>query len=216
METIQLRNVNKKIRGKPILIDINLTLEGGLVHGFYGRNASGKTMLFRAISGLVIPDSGIVDVFGEIIGDKVSFPSSMGLIIENIELWRNLTGFENLKLLAGINKKIGDSLIRETLCRVGLDPYDKRRYSAYSLGMKQKLAIAQAIMESPKLIILDEPTNGLDEESVVNFYNLLLEEKKRGATCLICSHQKEDIKLLSDATYVLDAGRCYKEEGMKK
>ena len=187
-----------------------------MIHGFSGRNASGKTMLFRAISGLITADSGMIRVFDEVIGSDVSFPSSMGLIIENIGLWNNLTGFENLKLLAGICNKIQDTDILEAIARVGLDPYDKRRYGSYSLGMKQKLAIAQAIMEKPRLLILDEPTNGLDEESIDDFYKLLLEEKERGATCLICSHQKDDIRLFSDYVYVMDVGRCYKEEGEKK
>lgn len=215
MGTIELKKVNKSIRGKSILIDINLTLESNLIHGFYGRNASGKTMLFRAISGLIIPDEGTITVFDEIIGKDVSFPSSMGLMIENIGLWKNLTGYENLKLLAGIRNKIVNSDIIEALERVGLDPYDKRRYGSYSLGMKQKLVIAQAIMEKPQLIILDEPTNSLDEESIKTFYKLLIEEKDRGATCLICSHQKDDIRLLSDDVYIMESGRCHKEEEKK-
>lgn len=213
MNGIELKDVNKKIRGNPVLLDINLTLEQERIYGFYGRNASGKTMLFRAISGLIKPDTGTIKVFDEEIGKDVSFPSSMGLIIENVALWNNLTGYENLKLLASIRNLINDQEINNALERVGLEPNDKRRYKSYSLGMKQKLAIAQAIMEKPRLIILDEPTNSLDESSVANFYKLIIEERNRGATCLICSHQKDDIKLLSDEVYVMDSGRCCKMEG---
>lgn len=213
MNGIELKDVNKKIRGNSVLLDINLTLEQERIYGFYGRNASGKTMLFRAISGLIKPDSGTIKVFDEEIGKDISFPSNMGLIIENVALWNNLTGYENLKLLAGIRNLIDDKEINNALERVGLEPDDKRRYKSYSLGMKQKLAIAQAVMEKPRLIILDEPTNSLDESSVANFYKLITEERNRGATCLICSHQKDDIKLLSDEVYIMDSGRCYKMEG---
>ena len=157
---------------------------------------------------MVVPDSGRIQVFDEVLGAKTSFPSSMGLVIENVGLWKHLTGFENLRLLASIKKEIDAAQINRTLERVGLDPTDKRKYGAYSLGMKQKLAIAQALMEMPKLIVLDEPTNSLDEQSVLQFRKILLEEKERGATILIASHQKEDLKLLCDQIFLIDAGTC--------
>ena len=208
MEYIILKNVNKTIKGKKILDNINLELEKGLVHGFFGRNASGKTMLFRAVAGLITVDSGEIDVFGKRITDDNSFPDSMGIMIENIGLWKNLNGVETLKLIADIKGIIGIDEIREALTRVGLDPDDKRKYRAYSMGMRQKLVLAQAIMEKPELLILDEPTNGFDEQAVELFQKIILEEKQRGATCLIATHQKEDIKDLCDKVYNIKDGRC--------
>lgn len=208
MEYIVLKNVNKTIKGRKILNDINLELEKGLIHGFFGRNASGKTMLFRAVAGLITVDSGTVDVFGKRITDDKSFPDSMGIMIENIGLWKSLTGIEALRLIADIKGVIGENEIREALVRVGLDPDDKRKYKAYSMGMRQKLVLAQAIMEKPELLILDEPTNGFDEEAVELFQKIILEEKQRGATCLIATHQKEDVKDLCDKVYNIKDGCC--------
>lgn len=208
MEYIILKNVNKTIKGKRILDDINLELEKGLIHGFFGRNASGKTMLFRAVAGLITVDSGTVDIFGKRITDDKSFPDSMGIMIENIGLWKNLTGVETLRLIADIKGVIGENEIREALERVGLDPDDKRKYKAYSMGMRQKLVLAQAIMEKPELLILDEPTNGFDEQAVELFQKIILEEKQRGATCLIATHQKEDVKDLCDKVYNIKDGCC--------
>ena len=207
-ECVILTNVSKHLRGKTILSDINLNLESGKIYGFYGRNASGKTMLFRTIAGLLIPDQGSVVVFGQKITADKSFPDSMGLIIENVGLWKNLTGMENLRLLAGITRKANENELRDAVSRVGLDPDDPRKYGAYSMGMKQKLIIAQAIMEKPTILILDEPTNGLDEDGVIRFRNLILEEKERGATCLIATHQKDDIKQLCDQVFHMKDGRC--------
>ena len=208
MSEILLQNVNKTLSGKKVLNSIGLTLPENRIYGFYGRNGSGKTMLFRAIAGLVNADEGsLIKVFGQEIGKDTIFPADIGIIIESTGFWPHLTGFENLQFLSMISKKITNNDIKDTLLRVGLEEYDKK-YKAYSLGMKQKLAIAQAIMEKPKLIILDEPTNSLDEQSVKNVHNVLLEEKARGATILICSHHKEDILSLSDEVYIMDEGFC--------
>ena len=171
---IIVSKISKTIKHKKVLNDISLHLTAGHIYGFYGPNASGKTMLFRAIAGLIKVDKGTIDVFGERIGRDIAFPRNMGLMIENASLWGNLTGYENLELLASIKKVISTSDIQNAMERVGLDPSDRRRYSAYSLGMKQKLALAQAIMESPSLLILDEPTNSLDEASKIN---LLIRKK---------------------------------------
>ena len=210
---IRLENVNKTLKGREVLKDISLTLERGGVYAFFGRNASGKTMLFRAIAGLILPDSGTVTVFGQRISEQRIFPNNMGLIIESIGLWPQMTGFENLALIAGIKNVAGEEEIRRALTRVGLDPEDKRKYRAYSMGMKQKLALAQAIMEEPELLILDEPTNGLDEEAVELFREIVVQEKKRGATCLIATHQLDDIKDLYDEIYHVKDGRCRWETG---
>ena len=208
MDYIIVENANKTIKGKKILNDINLKLEKGLVHGFFGRNASGKTMLFRAIAGLITLDSGSVNVFGKRITDDNSFPDSMGIMIENIGLWKNLTGMEALKLIADIKGIAGVNEIKDALTRVGLDPDDKRKYKAYSMGMRQKLVLAQAIMEKPELLILDEPTNGFDEQAVLLFRDIIRQEKERGATCLIATHQKDDVKTLCDKVYNIKDGYC--------
>ncbi len=207
MKTHTLTNVYKTIKKREILSDINLTLEKGNIYGLYGRNGSGKTMLIRLISGLIMPTSGEIDVFGKVIGRDVSFPESMGLTIENVGFWPRYTGFECLRFIASIKNQIGDQEISAVLERVGLDPHDKRKYKEYSLGMKQKLAIAQAIMERPDLIMLDEPTNSLDEESVKAIRQLLLEEKDRDALIIIASHNKDDLRILADTTFLLSDGR---------
>lgn len=205
---IIVSKISKTIKHKKVLNDISLHLTAGHIYGFYGPNASGKTMFFRAIAGLIKVDKGTIDVFGERIGRDIAFPRNMGLMIENASLWGNLTGYENLELLASIKKVISTSDIQNAMERVGLDPSDRRRYSAYSLGMKQKLALAQAIMESPSLLILDEPTNSLDEASKINFRHLIAEERNRGVICLISTHQEKDIEDLCDGIFQLDSGFC--------
>ena len=163
---VVFNNYNKLIKKKEILTDINLTFESGKIYGLHGHNGSGKTMLLRAICGLILPTSGSVTVDGKTVGKDIEFPDSVGVIIENMSLIPEYTGFKNLQLLAGIKKKIGDSEIRDTLISVGLDPDDKRKVKEYSLGMKQKLNFAQAIMEKPELLLLDEPTNAMDVQTV--------------------------------------------------
>jgi len=209
MMAVEIYHLTKIIRGRTILNDITLELERGKIYGFFGRSGSGKTMLLRAICGLIKPTRGEVRVFGKRIGVDVSFPESLGLIIENVGFWEQWTGFQNLKFLASIKNIITDEDIRAAIRRVGLDPDDKRIYGKYSLGMKQRLGIAQAIMEKPQLIVLDEPSNSLDEEGVGLVRNILLEEKERGATILIASHIKEDIDLLCDEKFKVEAGRIY-------
>jgi len=209
---ICLKNVNKVLKGKQILNNVDLQLERGKTYVFAGRNASGKTMLFRAVSGLLTVDSGSVTVFGEPISEKCIFPSNMGLIIETIEMWPHLTGLENLELIASIRNIVSKNEMREALTSVGLDPDDKRKYKAYSMGMKQKLALAQAIMEKPELLVLDEPTNGLDEESVALFREIIKKEKQRGVTCLIATHQLDDVDGLYESLYHMKNGECIKGE----
>ncbi len=212
MKALDITNLYKEIKGRSILSDINLELEKGKIYGFFGRNGSGKTMLFRAICGLIKPTKGTIKVFNEIIGEEISFPRSLGVIIENVGLWPSYTGLQNLRYLAAIKSIISDEEIKKSILRVGLDPEDKRPFKKYSLGMKQRLGLAQAFMEKPDLIILDEPTNALDEEGIILVRNILLEEKERGATILIASHNKEDIDLLSDQKFKMDNGRLIKIE----
>ncbi len=207
MTAIKIDHLTKVLKKHTVLDDITLELEENRIHGFVGQNGSGKTMLFRAVSGLIFPTSGTVEVFGRVIGKDVSFPERLGLVLENIGLYPQYSGFQNLKLLASIQKKITDGEIREAISRVGLDPADKRPVRKYSLGMKQRIALAQAIMEHPRLLILDEPTNALDEEGVELIRGLVREEQERGATVLVSSHNREDIEQLCDTVTVLENGR---------
>lgn len=204
---IELVNVSKVIKKRLVLSNINLVLSRNNIYGLYGRNGSGKTMLIRMIAGLIKPSEGEVFVFGKQIGKEVSFPASVGVTIENIGFWPEYTGFTCLKMLASIKKIIDDSKIKDTMRRVGLEPDDSRKYHQYSLGMKQKLAIAQAIMESPDLIMLDEPTNSLDPQSVESIRNVLIEERERGALVIVASHNKEDLQILSNFSYELSEGK---------
>lgn len=195
---VVFNNYNKLIKKKEILTDINLTFESGKIYGLHGHNGSGKTMLLRAICGLILPTSGSVTVDGKTVGKDIEFPDGVGVIIENMSLIPEYTGFKNLQLLAGIKKKIGDSEIRDTLISVGLDPDDKRKVKEYSLGMKQKLNFAQAIMEKPKLLLLDEPTNAMDVQTVEKVRSILVEMKEKGTLIIIASHNKEDLDALCD------------------
>jgi len=164
-------------------------------------------MLMRAICGLITPDSGIIDIDGKILGKDISFPESIGVLIENPAFIGNYTGFKNLKVLASIQNRIGDEQIRKALEDIGLDPDDKRTYRKYSLGMKQKLGIAAAVMENPDIIILDEPINALDEVSVEKVHDILEEQKKRGAVIIIACHDKEELDQLSDEIIEISDGR---------
>lgn len=207
-----MRDYTKILKGRTVLDHVNLELETGKCYGFYGPNGCGKSMLFRAVAGLIHPTEGSVSVFGQVLGKDCSFPQSMGLIIENVGFWPYYTGFENLKMLASIRNEITENDIRETLTRVGLDPDDTRTYKKYSLGMKQRLAIAQAVMEQPKLIILDEPTNALDKKGVQLVWNLIREERERGATILIASHNQEDLQQMCSDFFKMYEGRLEKGE----
>lgn len=206
-DKIILKKYCKTIRGNLILDNIDLELDAGGVYGFFGRNASGKTMLLRAVCGLIGPTSGSAEVFGKNISETKTFPDSIGIQFDDVDLIGNLTGMENLELLASIKGKAKREDISNAMRRVGLEPEDKRRYRAYSAGMKRKLLLAQAIMEEPDLLIFDEPTNGLDEDSVKRFREVVRSEKDRGATCLIATHLVEDIAGLCDRAYKISAGR---------
>ncbi len=207
---IKIEHVNKTIKKVPILNDINLELEGGNVYGLKGKNGSGKTMLMRAICGLIIPDNGIIDINGQTLGKDISFPPSIGVLIENPSFLSNYTGYKNLKVLASIKEIADDTMIRKALTDVGLNPDDKRTYHKYSLGMKQKLGIAAAVMEEPDIIILDEPINALDESSVANVRNILQEQKERGAIIIIACHDREELETLSDEIIEISEGMIIK------
>ncbi|MDR0919531.1 MAG: ATP-binding cassette domain-containing protein [Oscillospiraceae bacterium] len=196
---IELKEVSKVIKNKTVLQDITVSFEQGKIYGITGINASGKTMLFRIIAKLITPTSG------RIIFSKADV--SMGVIIENPGFLLSYTGYENLKILSEIKKIISDKDIKIAMNNVGLEPEDKRKVKQYSLGMKQRLAIAQAIMEKPDLLILDEPTRGLDTTSIDKIRALLIELNKVGTTILLSSHNKDDIDILCEKTYEMIEGR---------
>jgi len=213
---IEIRNFSKIIRGNIILSDINLKLDRGKIYGFRGKNGSGKTMLFRAICGLIKSSGGEIIIDGKTLGKEISFPENAGVLIEYPGFLSELTGFRNLKFLAEINDKIGDDGIKNSLKKVGLDPEDKRKFRKYSLGMKQRLGIAQAIMENPDLIILDEPTNALDIDGVELINNIIFDLKKQNKIILIADHDKEDLEMLCDEIYTIQLGKITNHEILRE
>ena len=204
---IEVKNVNVTIGKNEILQDISAVFETGKIHGLIGRNGSGKTVLMKCICGFMKPTSGAVFVGGKQIGKEVDFAPDTGVIIETPGFVPFYSGYRNLKILAGLNHKIGKEEIEEAMRTVGLDPKLKRHVKKYSLGMRQRLGIAQAIMEKPKLLILDEPFNGLDKEGVEQMRTYFLELKKQGVTILLSSHTSEDIKLLCDTVTEMEKGK---------
>ena len=204
---LSAKNITKRIRKSIILDDISLDLYSGKVYGFVGPNGCGKTMLFRALSGLMSINSGTIVLDDKILRKDFSVLPRLGIVLENVSMYPTLTGYENLSYLAKFKDIINDADIRKAIKLVGLDPKDKRVYRKYSLGMKQRLAIAQAIMESPDVIMLDEPTNALDREGLGRIRKVILEQKERGALVLLASHNQEDIRLLSDVVFEMENGR---------
>lgn len=204
---IKIEGLIKKFKEKIVLKNINFTFEKGTIYGLHGRNGSGKTMLLRAIAGLIFPTEGRIIFDGEkVLHKDLSFPPSVGVIIENTNLLPQYDAVTNLKILAKIKNVAGDDDIKNAIAKVGLDPESKAKVRTYSLGMKQKLAIAQAIFEDPDLLLLDEQTNALDEKSVEKVREILVEMKKRGKTIIIASHNKDDINILSDIVIKMDEG----------
>ncbi len=204
---IKVENVSLKIKKDMILRNINVEFDDGKIHGIIGRNGSGKTMLMKCICGFIKPTEGEITVAGKRIGVDCDFPESVGVIIETPEFIPYYTGFKNLKLLADIRHKITDEDIRRSIELVGLDPKLKKSVKKYSLGMRQRLGLAQAIMEDPDLLILDEPMNGLDKDGVGEMRKYLLDLKGQGKTILIASHAAEDIDVLCDSVVEMDKGR---------
>ncbi|MBP1537997.1 MAG: ATP-binding cassette domain-containing protein [Ruminococcus sp.] len=204
---IQIKNVSLTINKTVILKSVCASFERGKIHGLIGRNGSGKTMLMKCICGFVKPSQGEIFVDGERIGKDCDFPKSTGIIIETPGFIPYYSGYKNLKLLAGLNNKIGKEQVREAMKKVGLDPDLKRHVKKYSLGMRQRLGLAQAIMEDPELLILDEPMNGLDKDGVKDMREYLLALKMQGKTIIIASHSAEDIDILCDTVSEMDKGR---------
>lgn len=203
---VRLEDYCKSFKSAEVLKNINLTLESGKVIGLKGKNGSGKTMLMRAISGLILPTSGKVYINDKELGRHISFPPSIGILIENPSFISDYTGFKNLKILASIQNRISDDEIRDAIRKVGLDPDDKRTFKKYSLGMKQRLGIAAAIMERPDIVILDEPINALDEAGAGLIKGLLDELKANGSLIIIACHDTEELNYLSDEIYEIYDG----------
>lgn len=203
---IEVKNVTKKFKDNIALKNISINFEENKIHGLIGRNGSGKTVLLKCICGFFHVNEGEIKVNGEIIGKDIDIAKDMGIIIEAPGFLPNYSGLKNLMFLAEVNGKIKKDRIKEVIRFVGLDPDSRKWVGKYSLGMRQRLGIAQAIMEDPSILILDEPTNGLDQSGVNDLRKLLLELKERGKTILLASHSSEDINLLCDTVSEMDSG----------
>ena len=206
MNIIEVRNLNLKINKTEILKNVSISFESGKIHGLIGRNGSGKTMLMKCICGFIRPADGEIFVSGKQVGKDCDFPENIGIIIETPGFIPYYSGYKNLKFIADLNKKITSEQIKHAMYQVGLNPKLKRHVVKYSLGMRQRLGLAQAIMENPDILILDEPMNGLDKEGVEDMRKYLLGLKKQGKTILIASHSTEDIEVLCDTVNEMDKG----------
>lgn len=203
---IEVKNVTKRF-GETVAVDkVTVGLEKGKIHGIVGRNGSGKTVLFKCICGLLPVTEGEITVLNQTVGDGKRVPQGIGAIIESPGFIRNCSGYRNLKYLMELSGKADRERIRQVIAQVGLDPDSKKHVGKYSMGMRQRLGIAQAIMENPELLILDEPMNGLDKSGVDEMRDLFLRLKEQGKTILIASHNPEDVRLLCDTLHEMDAG----------
>lgn len=210
MIEVKVKNVTKKIKGTEVLRNISMELYGGEVTGFAGANGSGKTMLMRLVSGLILPTEGEITINGKVLGKDIEFPESIGILIENPAFLDHYSGFQNLKLLASLRRRVGDAEIISALEMVGLDPQSRKKYKKYSLGMKQRLGIAGAVFEKPEILILDEPTNALDEAGILLLKRIVKQEKERGALVIISCHSSDILKELTDTVYELESGQMKK------
>lgn len=207
MSEIVVNEVSKSIYGVPIINSVSMTLVSGNVYGFQGINGSGKTMLMRLICGLIYPTKGEIVIDGKRLGKEITFPQSVGLLLENPAFLDSYTGFENLEMLASIKNIITREEIHEAITSVGLDPLDKRKYKKFSLGMKQRLGIAAAVMEKPDILILDEPTNSLDSSGVSLVKTIIAKERERGAIIILACHDLPVLQDVSDEIFLLEQGK---------
>lgn len=213
---IEVKNATKKFKEHRALDGVDLSFEAGKIHGIIGRNGSGKTVLFKCICGFLKLDEGEILVSGKRIGKELEAPRNAGVIIETPGFLPGYTGFQNLWLLACIHKKIRKSDVQEAIRRVGLDPLSRKHVGKYSMGMRQRLGIAQAIMEEPELLILDEPMNGLDNQGVADIRKLLLQLREEGKTILLASHSREDIAVLCDTVTEMDQGKILQKSAVRE
>lgn len=211
MTTIQIENVSKKLKSVMVINDVSMTLSSGKVTGLRGVNGSGKTMMMRLIAGLILPTKGTIDIDGKRLGKEITFPESIGILLENPAFLDSYSGFQNLKMLASIRDEIDDQRIKDVLEQVGLSPESsKKKYKKYSLGMKQRLGIAGAIMEQPNIVILDEPTNSLDTNGVERVKEIVRQEKARGAIVVLACHDTDILDELADEIHYLENGSLIK------
>ena len=206
-KVIEVTNISKTFSGRKVLDNVSISVQRGSICGLVGRNGCGKTVLMKCICGFIVPETGQIKLLGKKVSRKKMPTDNIGIIIENPGFMEDETAMKNLQYLAKLNNRIGKKQVEEAIIRVGLDPKEKKKVKNYSLGMKQRLAIAQAIMEEQDVIILDEPMNGLDIEGVKQVRQLLLELKNEGKTILLASHNSEDIRHLCDKVYRMDAGK---------
>lgn len=207
MDTIiDVQHVSKSFGEEQVLKDICRSFEIGKIHGIVGNNGSGKTVLMKCICGFLRPDSGKIYVNYKEVGKDMDFPDDLGIIIETPGFLPNISGFKNLQLLASLKKKASDAVIRDAIMKVGLDPYMKKPVGKYSLGMRQRLGLAQALMEDPQLLILDEPLNGLDKHGAAHIRELIKSLRDEGKTVLLASHNQMDIDELCDTVCEMDGG----------
>ena len=209
---IQLNNVTKVFKKNTVLDNISYTFEEGKIYGLYGENGSGKTMLLRAVAGLIIPTSGEVVIDGKVLHKDISFPENTGIVIEHMTLLPKFTALENLKMLGKINDRATEEDMKDALVRVGLDPESHKKIEKFSLGMNQRLNIAQAIFEKQDIILLDEPTNALDEDGSKRIHTILKEERERGALIIMATHHKEDLTAICDVKLRVSNGRIIEGE----
>lgn len=207
-----MEHVGKTFGEQRVLRDVCVEFEGGKIYGIVGRNGSGKSMLLKCICGFVTPTEGKITVNGKIVGKEVDFPDEIGFIIETPGFLPQYSAYDNLKFLYSIKRKTDPEKIRKYIELVGLNPDDRKHVGKYSMGMKQRLAIAQALMEESEIVILDEPFNGLDEKGVQEMREVLLERKREGRLILLASHSKEDVEYLCDEVYRMDSGVMRRQE----
>lgn len=208
---IEITNLKKVIKGTIVLGDINYTFSGGRIYGLCGKNGCGKTMLMRLIAGLIYPSSGTIRIKDKVLGKDISFPESVGMLIENPSFLNDYTGKQNLEMLAGLQKNVDKAEVRRVLEQVGLDPDDKRKFYKYSLGMRQRLGIAAAIMGSPELILLDEPINAIDTDGVQEIRAIIRGLSAENRIIIVASHDKSEMDYLADEKIYMSEGRLIKE-----
>lgn len=208
---IEITNLKKVIKGTIVLDDINYTFSGGRIYGLCGKNGCGKTMLMRLIAGLIYPSSGTIRIKDKVLGKDISFPESVGMLIENPSFLNDYTGKQNLEMLAGLQKNVDKAEVRRVLEQVGLDPDDKRKFYKYSLGMRQRLGIAAAVMGSPELILLDEPINAIDTDGVQEIRAIIRGLSAENRIIIVASHDKSEMDYLADEKIYMSEGRLIKE-----
>lgn len=208
---IEITNLKKVIKGATVLDDINYTFTGGRIYGLCGKNGCGKTMLMRLMAGLIYPSFGTIRIKDKILGKDISFPESVGMLIENPSFLNDYTGKQNLEMLAGLQKNVDKAEVRRVLEQVGLDPDDKKKFYKYSLGMRQRLGIAAAIMGSPELILLDEPINAIDADGVQEIRAIIRGLSAENRIIIVASHDKSEMDYLADEKIYMSEGRLIKE-----